>query len=154
MVAAAWKKWPDYLEEAIWTMNDRILPVIGFTPQELLWGRRERTSEDNDVEAWERTESDIEHHLSLADMLHSQAYTDALNEAVNRKRQFDDKVRPVIFKMGDQVQVYNSKLDTTFDTKAKLRPRWSPPRQITQRHLNSYMLSTLNGRELPGTVHA
>ena len=84
--AAAWEKWPDYLEEAIWTMNNRILPAIGFTPWELLWGRRERTSEDNDIEARERTESNIEHHLSLTDMLHSQAYTDALNEAANRKR--------------------------------------------------------------------
>ena len=60
----------------------------------------------------------------------------------------------MIFKTGDQVQVYDSKLDMTFDTKAKLWPRWSPPRRITQRHLNSYTLSTLNGRELPGTVHA
>ena len=86
MEVAAWEKWPDYLEEAIRTMNDRILPAIGFTPQELLWGRRQRTSEDNDLEARERTENDIECHLSLADMLHSQAYTDALNEAANRKR--------------------------------------------------------------------
>ena len=87
-------------------------------------------------------------------MLHSQAYTDALNEAANRKRRFDNKVCPVIFKMGDQVQVYVSKLDMTFDTKAKLQPRWLPPRRITQRHLNSYTLSTLNSRELLGTVHA
>ena len=73
---------------------------------------------------------------------------------MNRKRRFDDKVCPVTFKTGDQVQVYDSKLDTTFDTKAKLLLRWSPPRRITQKHLNSYTLSTLNGRELPGTVHA
>ena len=86
MEAVAWEKWLDYLEEAIRIMNNRILPAIGFTPRELLWGRRERTSEDNDLEARERTENDIECHLSLADMLHSQAYTDALNEAANRKR--------------------------------------------------------------------
>ena len=43
-------------------------------------------SEDNNLEAWERTESDIEHHLSLTDMLRSQGYTDALNKAANRKR--------------------------------------------------------------------
>ena len=58
------------------------------------------------------------------------------------------------FKTGDQVQVYDSKLDTTFNTKVKLLPRWSLPRRITQKHLNSYMLSTLNGRESPGAVHA
>ena len=55
-------------------------------------------------------------------MLHSQAYTDALNKAANRKRQFNDKVCPVTFKTGDQVQVYDLKLDTTFDTKVKLLP--------------------------------
>ena len=59
-------------------------------------------------------------------MLHSQVYTDALNKAANRKRRFDDKVHPVIFKTGDQVQVYDLKLNTTFDTKAKLWPQWSP----------------------------
>ena len=32
------------------------------------------------------------------------------------------KVCPVTFKMGDQVQVYDSKIDMTFDTKVKLLP--------------------------------
>ena len=41
MVAAAWKKWPDYLEEAIWTMNDRILLTIGFTPGTAMGEERE-----------------------------------------------------------------------------------------------------------------
>ena len=126
MEAAAWEKWPDYLEEVIWTMNDRILPAIGFTLQELIWGWREMASAGDDTEIPARTESDIEHHLILADMLRSQGYTEALNEAANRKRQFDGKAHPVTFKMGDQVQVYDSKLDMTFDTRAKLLPRWSP----------------------------
>src|SRR6266481_5882427 len=35
------EKWLDHLEEAIRAMNDRILPAVGLTPWELLWGRRE-----------------------------------------------------------------------------------------------------------------
>ena len=66
-------------------MNDRILPVIGFMPQELIWGRRETTRAGDDTEIPARTESDIEHHLILTDMLCSQGYTEALNEAANRK---------------------------------------------------------------------
>ncbi|KDQ19204.1 hypothetical protein BOTBODRAFT_91047, partial [Botryobasidium botryosum FD-172 SS1] len=31
-------KWPDYLDEAIWQMNDRILPATGYTPREILFG--------------------------------------------------------------------------------------------------------------------
>ena len=154
MEAAAWEKWPDYLKEAIQTMNDRILLAIGFTLRELIWGRREMASAGDDTEIPARTESDIEHHLILTDMLCSQGYTEALNEAANRKRQFNGKARPVTFKTGDQVQVYDSKLDMTFNTRAKLLPRWSPPRRVIQKHLNSYTLSTLGGKELLGTFHA
>ena len=41
----------------------------------------------------------------------------------------------------------------TFDARAKLLPRWSPPRQVTQKHLNLYILSTLGGKELLGIFH-
>ena len=153
MDAGAWEKWPDYLEEAIWTMNNRILPVIGFTLWELIWGQRETTRAGDDIEIPVRTESDIEHHLIFMDMLCSQGYTEALIEAANRKRQFDGKAHPVTFETGDQVQVYDSKLDMTFDARAKLLPQWSPPRQVTQKHLNPYTLSTLGSKELPGTFH-
>src|SRR6266481_3702909 len=121
------EKWPDHLEEAIRAMNDRILPAVGLTPWELLWGRRETAQGRKGEETLARMETDIEHHLILADLLHSQGYTDALTEAANRKRRFDGKVRPVTFATGDLVQVYDSKLDTTFESRAKLLPRWSSP---------------------------
>src|SRR6266481_8877778 len=52
---------------------------------------------------------------------------------------FDDKVHPIEFKPGDLVQIYNSKLDVTYEMKAKLLPHWSPPRIITDWLLNLYM---------------
>src|SRR6266481_2096180 len=148
------EKLPDHLEEAIRAMNDRILPAVGLTPQELLWGRREMAQGRKDEETLERMETDIEHHLILSDLLCSQGYTDTLMEAANRKRQFDGKVCPVIFVTGDLVQVYDSKLDMTFKSRAKLLPRWSSPRKVAEKHLNSYALCTQDGRELPGTFHA
>ena len=36
MDVGAWEKWLDDFEEAIWTMNDRILLAIGFTLWELI----------------------------------------------------------------------------------------------------------------------
>src|SRR6266481_4705080 len=148
------EKWPDHLEEAIRAMNDRILPAVGLTPRELLWGRRETAQERKDEETTARTETDIEHHLILADLLCSQGYTDTLTEAANRKRRFDGKVHPVTFMTGDLVQVYDSKLDMTFESRAKLLPRWSSPRKVAEKQLNSYALCTQDGRELPGTFHA
>ena len=124
------------------------------SPRELLWGRRETAQGRKDEETLARTETDIEHHLILVDLLRSQGYTDTLTEAANRKRQFDGKVHPVTFATGDLVQVYDSKLDMTFESRAKLLPQWSLPRKVAEKHLNSYALCTQDGRELLGTFHA
>src|SRR6266481_1589400 len=148
------EKWPNYLEEAIQTMNDWIIPAVGFMPRELLWGRREMGMQEDNMGIPERTDSDVEHHFIFSDLLHSQGYVEVLTEAAYRKRQFNRKVHPVTFTVGDQVQVYDSKLDMTFDARAKLLPRWSPPQTIAERHLNSYKLHMPQGGELPGTFHA
>src|SRR6266481_2305896 len=148
-------QWTDYLDEAVCSMNDRILPALGFTPRELLWGQQEKTEEKPTVEKeTETTEHDAMHHLIFTELLRSQGYTDALVEATRRKARFDDQVHPVEFNAGDLVQVYNSKLDVTYETKAKLLPHWSPPRIITDHLLNSYTLCRLDGTELRGTTHA
>src|SRR6266481_5769705 len=60
------EKWLDHLEEAIRAMNDRILPAVGLTPWELLWGRREMAQERKDEETPARMETDIEHQIILA----------------------------------------------------------------------------------------
>ena len=92
--------------------------------------------------------------MIFSELLHSQGYTSALSEAAHRKARFDDKTHPVEFNTGDLVQVYNSKMDVTYETKAKLLPRWSPPRIITDRLLNSYTLCQSDSTELKGTTHA
>ncbi len=134
-------QWTDHLDAAICSMNNRILPALGFTPRELLWGRRETSEERPKAHGETETkEQDAMYHFAFSDLLHSQAYTGALAEAARRKAIFDDKVHPVEFKPGDLVQIYNSKLDVTYETKAKLLPCWSPPRIITDQLLNLYTL--------------
>ena len=147
--------WPDHLEEAICSMNDRILLALGLTPREMLWGRRETTNrQPTSGRIAETTENNVTCHLTFTDLLRSQGHTDALAEASRRKAWFDDKVHWVEFKPGDLVQVYDSKLNMTYETRAKLLPCWSPPRIVTDRLLNSYTLRRLDGTELNGMTHA
>ena len=101
----------------------------------------------------ETTDHDAMYHFIFSELLRSQGYTSALAEAARQKAHFDDKTHPVEFNTGDLVQVYNSKMDVTYETKAKLLPRWSPPRIITDCLLNSYTLCRSDGTELKGTTH-
>ncbi len=121
-------------------------------PCELLWGQWESTTEkpaaDREVDS-----QDMLHHFAFTDLLRSQGYADTLAEATCRKTQFDSKVCLTDFQVGDYVQVYNSRLDATYEAKAKLLPRWSPPRIITGCLLNSYTLCRPDGTELNGTFH-
>ena len=51
------------------------------------------------------------------------------------------------------MQVYDNKVDFNFATINKLAPRWSVPRLITGKYLNSFTLSTLHGIPLNGLFH-
>src|SRR6266481_3824922 len=74
--------WTDHIDKAIHSMNDRILLALGFTPRELLWGRREATGRHAGEGAMAETmEEDTAHHFILADSLRSQGYTESLAEA-------------------------------------------------------------------------
>src|SRR6266481_2127118 len=147
--------WTNHVKEAIHSMNDRILPALGFMPRELLWGRREATGGWTKGKAvMEATELNASHHFLFSDLLRSQGYTRALAEAARRKTWFDDRVHLVEFKAGDLVQVYDSRLDTTYETRAKLLPCWSPSRIVTDHLLNSYTLCRLDGTDMNGTTHA
>ncbi len=146
--------WTDHVEEAIRSMNDRILLALGLTPRELLWGRWEATGGwTKGKAATEATELNASHHFLFSDSLRSQGYTKALAEAARRKARFDNRVHPVEFKAGDLVQVYDSCLDTTYEMRAKLLPCWSSPRIVTDSLLNSYTRGRLDGTDMNGTTH-
>ena len=74
--------WTDHMDEAIQSMNNRILPAPGFTPRELLWGRPEmRSNRTQERTEKETTTDDASHHFIFADLLCSQGYAGPLAEA-------------------------------------------------------------------------
>ena len=50
-----------------------------------------------------------------------------------------------VFRAGDLVLVYRSDLDYTFKTERKVLSKFSAPRRVIHRNLNSYQLETLEG---------
>ncbi|KAG2059285.1 hypothetical protein BDR06DRAFT_874271, partial [Suillus hirtellus] len=86
-------------------------------------------------------------------------YEEIVRHAIKCKAAFDKRIRQrmpgeVIFKTGQLVQVYCSDLDYTFKTERKLILKWSVPRQVQSRNLNSYKLETLEGRPIQGEFSA
>ncbi|KAK1230433.1 hypothetical protein PQX77_006476 [Marasmius sp. AFHP31] len=80
-----------------------------------------------------------------------------VRHAMKRKEVFDRRVlerhpREVTFKKGDLVQVYQRSWDLTFKTERKLVPKWSAPKRVVERNVNSYALETLDGMKLEGMV--
>ena len=78
---------------------------------------------------------------------------------MKRKATFDKRIlaqKPgeVIFSKGQLVQIYRSDLNYIFKTERKLLPKWSTPQRVVARHLNSYVLATLSGEQLPGSFSA
>jgi transposase InsO family protein len=142
--------WPDHLEAAVEAMNNRILPNLKFSPNELLLGMVINTKRNpaNQVEAV--SEEDVGVQMAYVEQQRLDGYENILLHSDKRKLAFDRKLlsrapKEVIFKAGQLVQVYRSDLDFTFKTERKMEPKWSAPRRVTSRDRNSYKLETLEG---------
>ena len=48
---------------------------------------------------------------------------------------------PIEFEVGDLVQVYNLTLDMMHKAERKIAPRWSEPRIVVSKGINSYKLA-------------
>jgi len=143
--------WPDYLEEAVEALNNRLLPNLKFSPNELLLGlviNTKRTTPDNMEGEVSAAEVDVQ--MAYVEQQRMDGYEHILSHAHKRKLAFDRKLlswapKKVIFKAGQLVQVYWSDLDFTFKVERKMEPKWSAPRRVTSRDHNSYKLETLEG---------
>lgn len=151
------KNWPDYLEEAIEILNNRILPSLQYSPNELLLGLVVNTQETPvQISATEAvTEDDVARQMAYVGQQRFDGYSQIVAHADRRKTIFDQSVmgrspREVIFKAGQLVQVYRSDLDYTFQTIRKLEPKWSVPRRVMERDRNSYTIATLKGVSISG----
>ena len=154
------KTWPDHLDEAIRTLNKRLLPSLKFSPKELLLGLVINTKRTSIAEATtEAAETDVAVQMAYVAQQRLDGYAAAVSHALKRKNVFDRRVLEhspgeVIFSKGQLVQVYRSDLDYTFKTERKLLPKWSSPQRVASRNLNSYQLETLRGEPIQGAFSA
>ena len=148
--------WPDHLEAAVRCINNRILPNLKYSPNELLLGlviNTKPTSVDNALTT--PTAEEVETQMAYVDQQRFDGYAQTVDHTQRRKAAFDKQVlshppREVIFKAGDLVQVYRSDLDYTFKTERKILPKFSAPRRVISRNQNSYQLETLEGFPISG----
>jgi hypothetical protein len=148
--------WPEHLEAAIRYLNNRILPYLKYSPNELLLGLviNTKPTPSTDMLA-PPSDDEIEMQMAYVDQHRFDGYSQIVEHGERRKAAFDKQVlaRPpgeVIFKAGDLVQVYRSDLDFTFAMARKLLPKFSAPRRVVSRNRNSYQLETLEGFPIAG----
>jgi len=149
--------WPDHLDAAIRFLNNRILPDLKFSPNELLLGLVINTRQTPIEEATTRppTPEEVDVQMAYVAQHRLDGYAEIIEHANRRKLAFDKNVlatapREVIFRAGDLVQVYRSDLDYTFKTERKMEPKFSAPRRVISRQRNSYKLETLEGLPISG----
>ena len=148
--------WPDHLDAAIRCINDRILPNLKYSPNELLLGlvintKPTLTDDLHTTPTMEETDT----QMAYVNQQRFEGYAQIVDHALQRKAAFDKRVldhapREVVFRAGDLVQVYRSDLDFTFKTERKLLPKFSAPRRVIHRNQNSYQLETLEGFPISG----
>jgi hypothetical protein len=128
--------WPDYLDEAIKHLNDRILPSLKYSPNELLLGlvvNSRKTESPDGIEP--PTEEEVNIHLAFVEQQHLDGYAATVDHAAKWKAAFDAKLRRraprnVVFQPGDLVQVHATEWTRTFASIKKLIPMWSIPHRI------------------------
>jgi hypothetical protein len=125
--------WPDHLETAVRCINNRILPNLRYSPNELLLGLVINTKPTLPAEVLALpTEGEIETQMAYVDQHRFDGYSQIVEHAERRKAKFDKQVlshppREVVFRAGDLVQVYRSDLDFTLATDRKLLSKFSAP---------------------------
>ena len=148
--------WPDHLEAAVRCLNNRILPNLKYSPNELLLGLVVNTKPTPATNVLTPpSDNDIEVQMAYVDQHRFDGYSQMVEHAQRRKALFDKQIldhhpREVVFKAGDLVQIYRSDLDFTFATERKLLPKFSAPRRVVSKNRNSYQLETLEGFPIAG----
>src|ERR1700723_2077395 len=85
--------WPDYLEEAVEALNNRLLPNLKFSPNELLLGlviNTKHTTPDNMEEEVSAAEVDVQ--MAYFEQQRMYGYEHILSHAHKRKLAFDRKL--------------------------------------------------------------
>jgi hypothetical protein len=85
--------WPEYLDIAIKHLNDRILPSLKYSPNELLLGLIVNSRQmDSPEDIRPPTEQEVALHLALVEQQHLDGYAATIDHAIKRKDIFDTKL--------------------------------------------------------------
>jgi Integrase zinc binding domain len=128
-------EWDQFVPSALFAYRTKIQKSTKFSPFFLLYGRNEETPltrksnpEENDFE-W-----DLEEHIKLiTERLHHVHMTakQNINKAqTDQKNRYDKKIKPVQFKIGEQVLLRESHHENVHGD--KFREKWSGPFLIHQ----------------------
>ncbi|KAJ7451527.1 hypothetical protein B0H11DRAFT_1692962, partial [Mycena galericulata] len=106
--------WPDFFEECIAELNDRILPGTKFTPREVLFGLCLAPIHVlPETPNGPATAEELDDRLTLAEVLRMESFARHIDDRERRRNESDDKTYPIQFEVGDLVQAYDPRLDTT-----------------------------------------
>ena len=87
------RSWPDHFDEAIHTLNWRILPALKFRPKEILLGLIVNTKPTPIEESASLiTPAEIDAHMAYAAQQRLDSYSEVIQHAANRKAAFDKRV--------------------------------------------------------------
>nr|GEV81755.1 reverse transcriptase domain-containing protein [Tanacetum cinerariifolium] len=106
--------WSDKLDDALWAFHTAYKTLIGCTPYKLVYGKSCHLL------------IELEHRACWA-LKH--AYENSVIYKERTKKLHDSKIKNHIFNVGDQVLLFNSRLNIL---SGKLKTRWSGPYTITR----------------------
>nr|GEZ09034.1 reverse transcriptase domain-containing protein [Tanacetum cinerariifolium] len=131
--------WSDKLDDALWAFHTAYKTSIGCTPYKLVYGKSCHLPielEHRACWALKHVNFDLKiagdhHKLQLNELseLRDQAYENSVIYKERTKKLHDSKIKNRIFNVGDQVLLFNSRLNIL---SRKLKTRWSGPFTITR----------------------
>ena len=136
------RNWPDFFEEAVVNVNDRIILGTRFTPREILFGLCFAPIHiDPEIPPHQPEDSELTDRMDLAEIMRMESLARHITDTERHQSHANDSVTPIKFKVGDLVQVYDLTLDMIDKAERKIAPRWSGPRIVVLKGINSYKLA-------------